>query len=221
MDQGKTMNVYFISGLGADRRAFERVKLPEGYAIHYLDWIAPVKGESLNSYAKRLAVNIDTSQPFSIVGLSMGGMIASAMTQFLQPHKTILISSVGCNTEFPPLLRLARATRVYKLIPRFVFRRPYLRIAQWMFGTKTKNEKMLMRYFLSQLDPVFMKWAIGAILNWENCERPNGIFHIHGNTDRMLPVKYTRPDVVIDKGSHFMVWTKAGEVSRILVQALT
>ena len=220
MDQGKRMNVYFISGLGADRRAFERIKLPDNYTIHHLDWITPVIGESLNKYAKRLAAGIDTSRPFSIVGLSMGGMIASAMTQFLEPHKTILISSVGCNAEFPPLLRFARATRVYKLIPGFVFRHPYLRIAQWMFGTKTKNEKMLMRYFISRLDPDFMKWAIGAILKWEDCERPKSIFHIHGSTDKMLPAKYTKPDVVIKNGSHFMVWTRAGEVSRILAQAL-
>ena len=77
------MNIYFISGLGADRRAFERLKLPGEFSLHYLEWIKPRIKESLNEYAKRLADTIDTAKPFSIVGLSMGGMIASAMTQFL------------------------------------------------------------------------------------------------------------------------------------------
>lgn len=214
------MNVYFISGLGADRRAFERLKLPEHYSIHYLDWIPPLKKESLNDYAKRLAASIDTSQPYSIVGLSMGGMIACAMTQFLLPYKTVLISSVACNAEFPPLLRLGRITQAYKLIPQFVFRQPFLKLAHVVLGTRTKHEKKLLQYFISQLDPWFMKWAIGAILKWKDCERPKSIFHIHGNSDKMLPVKYTHPDVVIENGSHFMVWTKAGEVSRVLAKAL-
>ncbi|HUC82900.1 MAG TPA: alpha/beta hydrolase [Flavisolibacter sp.] len=214
------MNVYFISGLGADRRAFERLKLPEHYTIHYLDWITPHKSESLNDYAKRLATHIDTSKPYALVGLSMGGMLASAMTQFLQPAKTILISSVACNAEFPPLLRFAKKTQLYKLVPRFVFRPPFVRVVHWVMDTRKGKEKALMQYFLSHLDPYFMKWAIGAILNWKDCERPKTIFHIHGNTDLMLPAKYTRPDVVIEKGSHFMVWTKAGEVSRILAKAL-
>ena len=220
MAESKTMNIYFISGLGADRKAFERIYLPDRYRVHYLDWIEPLDNESLNDYTKRLAESIDTSQPFCIVGLSMGGMVASIMTSFLHPEKTILISSIGCNKEFPPLLRFAKRTKAYKLLPRSIFRPKNLGIIQRLFGTKAKNDKALIRYFISRTDPKFMKWAIGAIVNWQDCERPKQIFHIHGNKDKMFPVKYTRPDFVINKGSHFMVWTKAGEVSKILERVL-
>ena len=220
MAKSEKMNVYFISGLGADRRAFERLRLSEKFAIHHLDWIAPNENETLDDYAKRLAISIDTSQPYAIVGLSMGGMIASAMTKFLQPHKTILISSVGCNAEFPPLLRFARVSRIYKLIPEFIFRPQYVLPFHRMFGGNGHGQRMLMRYFLSQADPKFMKWAIGSIVTWSNCDRPKTIFHIHGDNDWILPLKYTKPDVIIAKGSHFMVWTKAGQVSKILEQAL-
>ena len=219
MDQSKRMNVYFISGLGADRRAFERLHLSHKFTIHYLDWIPPLKNESLNDYARRLALPINQSAPFCLVGLSMGGMIASAMTTFLQPYKTILISSIGCNKEFPPLLRFARLTRAYKLIPEYVLRHPNA-VAYRMFGAKTKNEKTLMHHLILNSDPHFIKWAMGAIVHWQDCERPKSIFHIHGSKDKILPLKYTKPDVVVEKGSHFMVWTKAGEVSRILEQAL-
>ena len=213
------MNVYFISGLGADRRAFERLKLPAHYSLHYLDWIKPHKKESLNEYAKRLAASIDTSQPYAVVGLSMGGMIASAMTQFLQPHKTILISSVACTKEFPPLFKLASFTRIYKLLPLWLLHKPN-RIVYWLFGAKTKNEKVLMDYIISNADAHFIKWSIGAILRWKDKVRPKNIFHIHGSNDKILPIRYTKPDVVIKNGSHFMVWTKAGEVSKHLVVAL-
>jgi pimeloyl-ACP methyl ester carboxylesterase len=213
------MNVYFISGLGADRQAFEKLTLPEKFSIHYLDWIMSRRGETLNDYARRLAASIDTSAPYAIVGLSMGGMIAAAMTQFLKPAKTILISSVGCTEEFPPLLKLARITQVHRLVPAFLFDKPNF-FAYLFFGAKSKNEKRIMKYIITNADARFIKWSIGAILNWNNKVRPGTLFHIHGDKDKILPIKYTKPDVVVKNGSHFMVWTKAREVSRHLVQAL-
>jgi pimeloyl-ACP methyl ester carboxylesterase len=213
------MNVYFISGLGADKQAFERLKLPDRFLIHHLDWIKNKKGETLNDYAQRLAASIDTSQPYAIVGLSMGGMIASAASQFLQPHKTILISSVGCREEFPPLFKIARLTQVHRLMPTVLFRKPNS-LAYWLFGAKSKNEKRVMAYIISHSDAEFVKWSIGAILGWENKVRPKGLYQIHGDKDKILPIKYTRPDRVVKNGSHFMVWTKAAEVSRLLTEAL-
>lgn len=214
------MDVYFISGLGADRQAFEKLKLPDRFSLYYLDWIKNKKGESLTGYAKRLAASIDTTRPFAVVGLSMGGMIATTMTQFLPPHKTVLISSVGSTKEFPPLLKLARLTKIYKVIPSFIFHQPNV-FAEWLFGAKSRNEKRILRHIIANSDASFVKWSIGAILSWNNSERPEGIFHIHGDRDKILPVQYTNPDVVVKNGSHFMVWTKAGEVSRILTQALS
>jgi pimeloyl-ACP methyl ester carboxylesterase len=213
------MNVYFISGLGADRRAFEKISLPQRFSVHYLDWIKNRKGESLNGYAKRLAASVDTTQPFAIVGLSMGGMIASAMSQFLHPSKTILISSVGCTKEFPPLLKLARLTQIHRLIPAFLFQKPN-GLAHLLFGARSKNEKRIMNHLISTSDPGFVKWSIGAILSWENKVRPGSLYHIHGSNDKILPLQYTKPDVVVKGGSHFMVWTRGGEVSRLLAEAL-
>ncbi|HEV7333370.1 MAG TPA: alpha/beta hydrolase [Flavisolibacter sp.] len=214
------MHVYFISGLGADRQAFEKIKLPPAYTIHYLDWIKNNRGESLNSYAKRMAALIDTSQPFAVVGLSMGGMIATAMMPWLPPHPTILISSVASASEFPPLLKLARITRVYRFVPAAVFHKPNV-LSYLLFGAKTKNEKRILDHIITLSDAAFVKWSVSAILSWENRERPKGLFHIHGDNDRILPVQYTKPDVVIKNGSHFMVWTKAREVSATLLKAIS
>lgn len=218
--ESERMNVYFISGLGADRRAFERIRLPPEFSVHHLDWIKPFKNESLDDYAMRLSEGIDASKPFALVGLSMGGMIASVLSQKLHPQKTVLISSIGCNKEFPPLLKFALKTQAHKILPGFLFRPKNLFFVQRLMGTKSKGQKNLMRHFLSQIDPAFVRWAIDAIVNWEACERPDGIFQIHGSNDKMFPVKYTRPDSVVANGSHFMVWAKAGEVSKKLSEAL-
>lgn len=216
----RNMNVYFISGLGADRRAFERIQLSDAYTIHHLDWIKPDATESLNDYARRLADGIDTTQPFALVGLSMGGMIATIMTGFLSPQKTILISSIGCNGEFPPLLKFARATKAYKLLPQAVFRPQFLWPVQRLMGTRVKGRENLVREFIEQTDPQFMQWAIGAIVNWKDGEAPTNIYRIHGNRDKMFPLRYCKPNVVIEGGTHFMVWMQGPTVSKALQAAL-
>ena len=45
------MKIYFISGLAADRRIFKNLRLPDGFEPVYLDWISPLKDESLHADA--------------------------------------------------------------------------------------------------------------------------------------------------------------------------
>lgn len=214
------MNLYFISGLGADRRAFQRLSLPDRFVIHHLDWIKPMENENLDAYARRLSDCIDPSQPFALVGLSFGGMIASAMTQFVRPVKTILNSSIGCFKELPWYFRLAGASQVHRLIPLSLLRNP-TQIAYWLFGAKSATEKRLLEQIIIDNDPRFIKWALGAILSWKAKVRPEGLVHIHGSKDKILPVRYTRPTIEIQNGSHFMVWTRAGEISKALINILS
>ena len=46
---------YFFSGLGAKCSIFDKVILSENYQKVYLEWINPLKNESLISYCKRIA----------------------------------------------------------------------------------------------------------------------------------------------------------------------
>ena len=213
------MNVYFISGLGADRRAFERIRLSEDLQIHHLDWIPPNKYESLECYAKRLAENINTAKPFSIVGLSMGGMLASCMNSFLNPVRTILISSATCAQDLPPYFKYFGKSSVYTLLPVAAFNKPNA-AAYKLFGVQNFTERDLMRRVIKESDAAFVKWGVGAITTWQQQHRPKNILHIHGSNDKILPIKYTKADVVINGGSHFMVWINADEISALLQEAL-
>ncbi|HYH16665.1 MAG TPA: alpha/beta hydrolase, partial [Flavisolibacter sp.] len=196
-----------------------RITLPPQYAIHYIDWIKPEAGETLNAYAQRLTQFIDTTQAFALVGLSFGGMIATAMTAFVRPTKTILLSSIGCARELPWYFRLAGGLRLYKLLPQALLNRP-TELAHWLFGAKSKTERKALSTIIADADPYFVRWAIGAILTWKDKQRPPHLYHIHGGRDKILPLHCTQPDVVIEKGSHFMVWTHAGKISKALEEAL-
>jgi pimeloyl-ACP methyl ester carboxylesterase len=101
------VNVYFISGMGADHRAFSYITLPKGFEAIHLPWIKPDKKESLAAYALRLAGAIRTSEPFILVGLSMGGMMAVEIAKKFPPVCTVLISSIPLSGQLPRYYRVA------------------------------------------------------------------------------------------------------------------
>jgi hypothetical protein len=85
-----------------------------------------------------------------------------------------------------------------------------------LFGIKTKDEKKLLREILKDTDPIILNWSIDAITNWSNEIIPPNFIHIHGNADNLLPIKFTETDIIIEGGHHFMIYSKAKEISLIL-----
>src|SRR5262245_52829260 len=145
------MNVYFLSGLGADKRAFQHIRLSKQYAIHHIEWIKPLKGESINAYARRLAASIDTTQPFGLVGLSFGGMVATEMSTFLSPEKVVLISSTYTANELQLPIRWIGWLRLHKLVsPSWLKKSASL--AHWFFGTQSAREKKLLDQIMHDTD---------------------------------------------------------------------
>lgn len=213
------MNVYLISGLGADYRAFRYLTFDAQHTIHYLTWIEPLKNESLRDYSKRLSKNIDDSKPFILIGLSFRGMIATEISQVLHPEKTILISSVAGYNELPFLYKLAGSMRLHKLIPPRAGNNGNF-LMHWLFGIKTPNDKLLLNQILTDSNTAFTKWAISAMLGWRNHSKPSTIIRIHGDKDRVLPITSFQANHIIKKGGHLMVVTRAKDISLLLNKIL-
>ncbi|TCD26884.1 alpha/beta hydrolase [Pedobacter psychrodurus] len=210
------MNTYFISGLGAGRRIFSKLKLDENINIIHIDWITPNKNESLASYAKRLSEVMNLTQPFALVGVSFGGMIAVEIAKLLNPATTIIISSTMLSTHLPALYRFAGKLGLLKLIPAKLLKSSNKLTQNYYFGTRSSSEKTLLSKIIKDTDPYFLKWAIGSILGWRNKIKPKGIYHIHGTNDKILYSKTAMPDFVIQNGTHFMVYQNAEEISGII-----
>jgi pimeloyl-ACP methyl ester carboxylesterase len=216
------VTIYFFSGLGADKRAFKKIILPQTLTIRHIDWLDNSNNESLLNYCKRISKLIDTSEPFSFVGLSFGGIIAVELTKILNPKQVIIISSISTQKELPMNFIgniLLRKLNLYKLIPSSFFK-SVNSITFWYFGTRTKNEKDLLRQIINDTPPKFAKWAIGRIFKWENNSRPLNLFHIHGSADKIFPIKKILADIVIPGGGHFMIYSHAEEISKILTEQL-
>lgn len=207
----KIMNVYCFSGLGADERAFQFLNFPNHSLIH-VPWIQPLKNESLESYAHRIGKIIDTTQPFSLIGLSFGGMLCTEIAKEKKPVSLILLSSIAGRHEMPVRMKIAGSLNLYAAIPSNYFTKPS-KIANFLFGTKSNQERKLLNQILLESDPLYTKWALQAITKWKNIE-VTPCFRVHGSKDRIFPVQLIKKvDYVIKGGGHLMIVSLAKEVS--------
>lgn len=205
--------VYFISGLGADKRAFTFLDLSFCRPV-FIDWIKPLKKEKLPEYALRLKEQITDPEPV-IVGVSFGGMLASEMALADPAVRAFIISSNKVKKEFPRLLLTGKYVPVYKWIPAgWLKKGTFLRRA--FFGPKGEKQKKIFSEILRDSDFNFTKWAIEAILHWKNDRRPHNVTHIHGTKDKLLPYKLVEDDHAIEGGSHLMIMNNAEEISVLL-----
>ncbi|MFP5082110.1 alpha/beta fold hydrolase [Pedobacter sp. JCM 36344] len=211
--------IYLIYGLGANRRAFRKLKFSEDLNCIYLDWILPLPNETLASYALRLSKSIDTSKPFYLIGLSFGGMLTTEIAKQLNPLHAFLISSAAVFNELPWYFKTAGKLRLERIVP-FNLMKTCNSIGLKFLGAKTQDEKLLLKQLIVDSDPRFIKWALTCILNWRNTIRPSNLTCIHGNADRLLPIRYINPDFVIDGGSHFMVYARADEIMKIIMDEI-
>jgi hypothetical protein len=210
--------VYLIPGQGADGRLFGKLQL-ENCDTAILHFPVPLKHETLPEYARRLSGQIDTTQPFYIIGVSLGGMCAVEMAKFLHPVKVIIISSAKTGSELPFRYRFQRVIPLNKLFGgRFCrFMVPLLRP---LVEPESRKEKKLFNAMIRAKDPKFMRRSINCIIHWKNTEVPPNVVHIHGESDHTLPIRRIRNCIRVKGGSHMMVYMHAQEISKLVNQEL-
>ncbi len=205
--------VYFISGLGADKRVFSFLE-HNGYEPVFLSWIDPLKNESLESYAQRLRKQVPEDFP-TIVGISFGGMLLTEMAKHDAGIKGIIISSNKIAAEFPSWLRIGKYLPLYKWAPAGISKKMMLSNT-WILGGKKPEHEKLLKQIIRESDMQFTKWAIGAILRWKNSVIPENIIHIHGTADKLLPCRLVKANYIIKNGTHVMTMDQHAEVSALL-----
>ena len=67
-----------------------------------------------------------------------------------------------------------------------------------------------------------MAWACRASLEWRGGVDTGDVpvFHIHGEKDHVLPVKNTRPDVIIKGAGHLITISQPREVAEFVKEKL-
>ena len=209
-----TKPIYLISGLGADERIFQNLDFGQ-YQPKHIKWIEPEKEENLKDYALRLSEQIITANP-TILGVSFGGMIAIEVAKQIECQQVIIVSSAKTKYEIPSIYRFFGQLKLHKLVPITMLKQANF-LTYWFFGMTIKAEKQLLKNILRDTDKAFLKWAIDAILKWENTEGMTNVVHLHGNSDRILPLKNIKQvDFVIENGGHLMIYNQAKTITEVL-----
>lgn len=212
--------IYLIPGLGADGRMYmPQLKVLPNAVI--LEHQKPLKGETLVQYAKRLSAQVDTSEPFILIGTSLGGIIAIEMARIIHPDKVILISSVKHRGEMPAWMRAMKHLKLHNLLSGHNFIRfSNANVKRLITKRDTKVARLLMDMHNSA-DPEFVQWAINEVVNWKGGEDyRQDVIHIHGTSDRLFPHVNIKDAVYIKGGSHVMGLTQSQDVNKALLKAI-
>ncbi|MEX2596448.1 MAG: alpha/beta hydrolase [Salibacteraceae bacterium] len=209
------IDCYFISGLGADKAVFSRLKLRKDIVVHHLPWLKPHYDEKIEHYACRMAEEIENPQEAVLIGLSFGGMMAIEIAKLFNVKQTILISSIKKDDEMPPWLRFIGNTGMHKLvaIDKLLQQRE---LSMRFFGCNSKDDRVMLQRLLDEADLETVAWSIDRALNWKNQIIPDRLVHIHGTADTVFPKLFSSPDYWIEQGSHFMVFSQAEKTSVLL-----
>jgi len=206
-------HIYCISGFGSDERVFSKLTF-DGYETHFIQWIIPDKNDSISTYAEKLILQIQHSNPI-LIGLSFGGMMCMEIAKLISVEKIILISSVKSFHEMPLWLRISGKLKLNKIFPM----RPFKLIEplqDYNLGIEDIDEKELVHSYRKNINHQYSNWAINIILNWKNEQVHANLFHIHGDNDRIFPLKNIKADYIVNTGGHLMVMNRFKAVNEYI-----
>ncbi len=211
--------VYLIPGQGADARQFNRLKINQQFEVRDIEYFTPEKGLKMHEFALALAQQIDTTGSYVIIGVSLGGMLAAEMGDFLDPEKIILISSAKYRNELPGRYSFQKSIPINKLVPAGMTKWG-AKFLQPLVEPDSKNDRDVFLEMLNDKDPDFLKRTAAMIIRWERNESREDIVHIHGDNDHTIPIRNVDFDYLIKDGSHMMVYTRADELSKLINKIL-
>ncbi len=203
-DRDVPLPLFVLSGIGGDERLFDRQRAVRD--IRPIRWIPPSDArEPLTHYAARLAREIRITEPFDLGGSSFGGMIALELARHLSPRRVFLFGSCRSPNAVAPSLRALRSLTA--MLPDRLLQPPRILqplIARW-FGATSQAQADLFAQMFVATPTAFVRWASRALLSWPGvAELPMPIHHVHGDRDRLIPLRRVEPDCVIPRAGHLL-----------------
>ena len=201
------IHVYLMPGMSANSLIFEKIKFPENFKLHKLDWINPDIDESIENYAKRLSEKIVHKNPV-LIGVSFGGILVQEISKIVKVDKLIIISSIKCNKEMPSHMKFGKITKSYKLLP-VKWINDFESLISFVLGPKIKKRVDLYRKYLSVRDENYLSWSLREMIEWKQSKPLKNIIHIHGTKDLVFPTLYIKNFIKVPRGDHAMILKRA------------
>ena len=202
------MSLHFLPGLGATSALYSGYSFP--FPIHTLDYPRPPRpGCGFDEYAAFLIQRQGIKPGDSLVGVSLGGMLACEISKQVPICKLTLISSCTQRQHLHPLLT------------RLAFLGPYLpwgrlqRVARPVPGLSPAR-KLAVKMF-READADFVRWACSCAADWSGLAEHEDLVSIHGDRDPVFPIQRQRVHLTLSGGDHLMILSRQAEISPLLL----
>lgn len=212
--------IYFMPGMAANCQIFENIKLnTNSYELHYIEWLEPLKNESLQEYALRICSGIKHPNPV-LIGVSFGGIIVQEIAKQIPVEKVIIISSVKDPSEFPQRIHWAKKWKLYYLFPASSVSLLESLTEKTVSSKKIQQRIKMYKKYLTMRSKNYLDWAFKNVILWENKNPVKNVFHLHGGKDHIFPAKRIQNAEILENGTHVMVLINAKWINKKLNEIL-
>ncbi len=204
--------IYCIPGLGLDHRLFEKLSI-SGVELKFIDYIEPLSDEPITAYAQRLSEKIEDTT-FSILGMSLGGILAVEISRIKKVESLFLISTVKNKSEVPNIFKymdlLPTKNKIASklAIDASVAFKPY-------YDKSDAAGNKLFDAMIRSASVELLAWGIQEIANWKFNEEINcPFYHVHGTADLIFPIKNIDKAETVKGATHYMLYNNADDISK-------
>jgi pimeloyl-ACP methyl ester carboxylesterase len=185
--------LHALPGMGADRRMYSApwAAIPE-FVAH--DWICHSGEATIAQVAEAMCASCGIRDGDTLVGSSLGGMVACEITKIRSIPRLYLVGSATRREEINTLLSVLH---------------PLARIAplDWLQFSAGKIPTELAQMF-SSTDASFVRAMCDAVFKWQGLgTTKTKVFRIHGKHDLVIPAP-AQVDLLLD-GGHLISLTHA------------
>jgi pimeloyl-ACP methyl ester carboxylesterase len=154
-----------------------------------------------------------------LLGLSFGGIMCTEIAKQIPVEKIIIVSSIKTTGELPGWMKAVAWLKLNKIVP-LKSTRLTAPIQNRILGVTNSEDQRIASDYRKNADIAYVKWAVDKVVNWKNDWIHPAIYQIHGDNDKMFPIKLVKPTHSIRDGGHFMIMNRAKEVSDCINEIL-
>jgi pimeloyl-ACP methyl ester carboxylesterase len=191
---------------------------PDAFVV---TWAEPLPHESLREYSLRMADTVPRNRPIVLCGVSFGGMIALEMAEKLNAAGVVLSGACYSSRQIHWYLR--PTAYIIAAVPVWVgeHARWLSRGAGWLVGPLGKDERRSIAVMTREALVKLVTWGFLAIVLWPGKPKPTiPVIQVHGECDRIIPVRRVNPDVVVPGAGHLLNMTHPGPVNDAIARML-
>ncbi|HUG12553.1 MAG TPA: hypothetical protein VMM36_16165 [Opitutaceae bacterium] len=187
--------IFALPGMGADRRVFPGA-WQELADVRFVEWTPYVSARTIPDLAGAIADCEGIKDGDSIIGTSLGGMVACEIAKLRRIERLVLVASAVSPDEISGLLSILRPLAPYAPVK--------------LVKAISANVPGDLARMIGDADEGFVCAMCGAILDWGGLESVrSGLIRIHGERDLViLPPR--KADLLL-AGGHLIAMTHADE----------